>query len=59
LKRSHGSSPKYAGLNNFNPTTLILSGMLMLRHLGKLDAATRLEQAVASVIAEGNILPRI
>lgn len=49
----HGSSPKYAGLNKFNPTALILSGMMMLRHLGETDAADRLEQAVATVIAEG------
>ena len=36
-----------------NPTALILSGKLMLEHLGELDAASRLEQAVADVIAEG------
>jgi isocitrate dehydrogenase (NAD+) len=40
-------------LNKVNPTALILSGMLMLRHLGEADAADRLEKAVAAVIAEG------
>jgi isocitrate dehydrogenase (NAD+) len=49
----HGSSPQYTGLNKFNPTALILSGMMMLRHLGETDAAVRLEQAVAAVITEG------
>jgi isocitrate dehydrogenase (NAD+) len=50
---THGSAPKYKGQNKVNPTALILSGMLMLRHLGETDAAARLEAAVASVIAEG------
>lgn len=50
---THGSAPKYAGLNKANPTAAILSGVLMLRHLGELDAAQRLEDAVAKVIAEG------
>ena len=50
---THGSAPKYKGQNKVNPTALILSGMLMLRHIGETDAAERLEKAVASVIAEG------
>jgi isocitrate dehydrogenase (NAD+) len=49
----HGSAPKYAGLNKANPTALILSGALMLRHLGHPDAATRLEEALRAVVAEG------
>jgi len=49
----HGSAPKYAGQNRANPTALILSGALMLRHLGETDAATALERAVREVIAEG------
>ncbi len=53
FEATHGSAPKYKGLNKVNPTALILSGMLMLRHLGEIDAAERLEQAVAAVIAEG------
>ncbi len=53
FEATHGSAPKYKGLNKVNPTAVILSGMLMLRHLGELDAADRLEKAVASVIAEG------
>src|SRR5467141_3309264 len=49
----HGSAPKYAGLDKANPTALILSGALMLRHLGRADAAERVETAVRDVIAEG------
>jgi isocitrate dehydrogenase (NAD+) len=53
FEASHGSAPKYRGLNRVNPTALILSGVLMLRHLGKKDEADRLDAAVAAVIAEG------
>jgi isocitrate dehydrogenase (NAD+) len=49
---THGSAPKYKGQNKVNPTALILSGMLMLRHIGETEAADRLERAVAEVIAE-------
>jgi isocitrate dehydrogenase (NAD+) len=53
FEATHGSAPKYKGLNKVNPTALILSGKLMLEYLGEKDAARRLEQAVADVIAEG------
>jgi len=53
FEATHGSSPKYKGLDKVNPTALILSGMLMLEHLGETDAARRLERAVADVIAQG------
>jgi isocitrate dehydrogenase (NAD+) len=49
----HGSAPKYAGQNKANPTALILSGALMLRHLGETDAANAVESAAREVIAEG------
>ena len=49
----HGSAPKYAGLNKANPTALILSGALMLRHLGETGAANVVETAVREVIADG------
>src|SRR5919106_206053 len=49
----HGSAPKYAGQNKANPTALILSGALMLRHLGETDAADAVETAIRDVIAEG------
>ena len=50
----HGSAPKYAGLDRANPTAMILSGALMLRHLGYPEEADRLETAVRDVIAEGD-----
>jgi isocitrate dehydrogenase (NAD+) len=50
---THGSAPKYAGQNKVNPMAMMLSGMLMLRHLDEHEAADRLEQAIAEVIAEG------
>jgi len=53
FEATHGSAPKYKGLNKVNPTAMILSGKLMLDHLGEHDAARRLEEAVASVIAKG------
>jgi isocitrate dehydrogenase (NAD+) len=53
---THGSAPKYAGQNKVNPMAQLLSGMLMLRHLGEADAARRLESAIAEVIREGESL---
>ncbi len=49
----HGSAPKYAGQNKANPTALILSAALMLRHLGETGAAGAVESAVRDVIAKG------
>ena len=53
FEATHGSAPKYKGQNRVNPTAMILSGKLMLEHLGERDAARRLEAAVAGVIADG------
>jgi isocitrate dehydrogenase (NAD+) len=53
FEATHGSAPKYKGLDKVNPTAMILSGKLMLDHLGEHEAAQRLERAVADVIAEG------
>src|SRR4051812_3676342 len=53
FEATHGSAPKYKGQNKVNPTAMILSGKLMLDHLGEADAAQRLESAVAAVIREG------
>jgi isocitrate dehydrogenase (NAD+) len=49
----HGSAPKYAGQNKVNPTAAMLSGVMMLRYLDEMDAANRLDNAIASIIAEG------
>ena len=51
---THGSAPKYTGMNKVNPTALILSGVMMLRHLGEEKKAAILEEAVARVIKEGS-----
>ena len=50
---THGSAPKYAGLNRANPLAQILSGVMMLHHIGEHEAGVRLERAVAELIAEG------
>jgi isocitrate dehydrogenase (NAD+) len=51
---THGSAPKYTGQNKVNPLAQILSGMLMLRHLGEAVAADRLELAITELIREGD-----
>src|SRR3954454_7259592 len=53
----HGSAPKYAGQNKANPAAMILSGVLMLRHLGETEAAVRVEDAIRATIAEGGTVP--
>jgi isocitrate dehydrogenase (NAD+) len=49
----HGSAPKYKGQNKVNPMALMLSGVMLLRHVEERDAADRLEAAIADVIREG------
>jgi isocitrate dehydrogenase (NAD+) len=49
----HGSAPKYAGQDRADPTAMILSGVLMLRHLGEVAAAERVEAALRDVLADG------
>ncbi|MBA2630380.1 MAG: isocitrate/isopropylmalate dehydrogenase family protein [Thermoleophilaceae bacterium] len=53
FEATHGSAPKYKGQNRINPTALLLSGVLMLRHLEETEAADRMEGAIAAVIAAG------
>jgi isocitrate dehydrogenase (NAD+) len=50
---THGSAPKYKGQNRVNPMAMMLSGVMMLRHLEEHEAAERVEAAIAAVIAEG------
>ncbi len=52
----HGSAPKYAGMDKVNPTSMILSGVLMLEYLGEKEAADRVLKAVKEVIAEGKVV---
>ncbi len=53
FEATHGSAPKYTGLNKVNPMAMMLSGVMMLHHLGERGSADRLEKAIADVIAEG------
>lgn len=53
FEAAHGSAPRLAGSGRANPIALILSGALLLRHLGEAQAADRLEAAVAAVVREG------
>jgi len=51
----HGSAPKYAGKNVINPTAVIGSATMMLRHLGEFDAAVKIENAVLVTLEEGKV----
>jgi len=53
FEATHGSAPKYAGLNKANPMALMLSGAMMLRHIGEREKGDLLERAIAKVIEEG------
>jgi isocitrate dehydrogenase (NAD+) len=50
---THGSAPKYTGQNRVNPMAMMLSGVMLLRHIGEVKDADRLEKAIAAVITEG------
>jgi 3-isopropylmalate dehydrogenase len=52
---THGSAPKYAGQYVANPTAMLLATKLMLDWLGETDTAQALQQAIADVIAEGQV----
>ena len=53
FEATHGSAPKYKGLNKVNPLAMMLSGVMMLRHLGETEAADKVDHAIASVVEEG------
>jgi isocitrate dehydrogenase (NAD+) len=54
----HGSAPDIAGQGIANPTALLQSGLLMLRHLGERDAAQKIEAAMLKIFTEGNVRTR-
>ena len=54
----HGSAPDIAGQGVANPTAILLSGIMMLRHLGEMDAAARIEKAMLDVFADGKFLTK-
>ena len=53
FEATHGSAPKYKGMNKVNPMALMLSGVMMLRYLREHESANRMESAIAEVIKEG------
>lgn len=54
----HGSAPDIVGQGIANPTAVLMSGLMMLRHLEENDAADRAEQAMLAVFAEGRVLTK-
>ena len=54
FEATHGSAPKYKGQNKVNPTALLLSGVLLLRHLGETEASERMERGIAETIRKGD-----
>jgi len=52
----HGSAPKYAGKNVINPTAVVLSAVLMLRHIGEMAAAAAIEQGVLTTLEDGILM---
>ena len=54
----HGSAPDIAGQGIANPTAILMSGILMLRHLGEMDAAAKIESALLEVFADGKYLTK-
>ena len=58
FEATHGTAPDLAGTNTANPVGAMLSGAMLLRHVGEVDAGDRLDTAVASVLADGAHLPR-
>ncbi len=54
----HGSAPDIAGQGIANPTAILMSGIMMLRHLNEDEAAARIEKAMLDVFAEGKFLTR-
>lgn len=51
FEATHGTAPKYAGLDKVNPSSVLLSGVLMLEHLGWQEAADKVTQSVEATIA--------
>jgi isocitrate dehydrogenase (NAD+) len=56
FEATHGSAPKYKGMNKVNPSAIILSAVMMLRHIGEDNAADLIEKALSIVIKEGKYL---
>lgn len=57
LLQVHGTAPDIAGQNKANPTALLLSAVMMLRHMGLFSHANRIERAAYGVLREGKVAP--
>jgi isocitrate dehydrogenase len=55
FEATHGTAPRYAGLDKVNPSSLILSGAMMLDHMGWSEAAERIEQGLEKTIASKKV----
>lgn len=55
FEATHGTAPKYAGLDKVNPSSIILSAEMMLRHMGWVEAADLVNKGVAGAIASGKV----
>ena len=55
FEATHGTAPKYAGQDKVNPSSVVLSGVMMFRHLGWNDVATLIEQAMETVISQKRV----
>jgi isocitrate dehydrogenase (NAD+) len=58
FEATHGTAQALAGTNQADPFGVMLSGAMLLRHIGERDAGDRLEAAIVSVIADGTSVPR-
>ncbi|RLD18538.1 MAG: isocitrate/isopropylmalate dehydrogenase family protein [Caldiserica bacterium] len=56
FEATHGSAPKYKGMNKVNPFSIILSGKMMLEYLGEKEKAEMIEDAVKEILTEGKVL---
>ena len=55
FEATHGTAPKYAGQDKVNPSSLILSGVMMLNHLGWSEAAALIEKGISAAIAKKTV----
>jgi isocitrate dehydrogenase len=55
FEATHGTAPKYAGLDKVNPSSLILSGAMMLEYMGWREAADLVRQALQQTVAAGTV----
>jgi isocitrate dehydrogenase len=55
FEATHGTAPKYAGQDKVNPSSVILSGVMMLRHMGWSEAANLIDQAVETTISQKTV----